>query len=218
MADLTISFNLTYLGTVPKTVTLLLKSFFIVRKFLWLYFVDLNHHLYHYYRIVKRYFLGFFPQLVYMPLHLIIVDPLNDSTATLFGSSVRSQTFTSLSMESPRITVTSLDFLNFFYFISFLLLIFLLPLLLLFDISLFGLSGFLSFLGVAMFSRNDLVSFLVHDCSCKSMVKESGCKSEKFSLGKTKNLSKVVKSCVLLLIFFCKTFLGNMSFCFFLLF
>ena len=86
----------------------------LVRQFLWLYFADLNHHFYHYYRIVKCYFGGFFPQLVYMPLHLIIVDPLNDSTATLLDSSVRSQTFTSLNMESPRITVTSLEFLIFF--------------------------------------------------------------------------------------------------------
>ena len=69
-------------------------------------------------------------------------------------------------------------------------------------------------LGVAVFSRNDVVSFLVHDCSCKYMVKEGGCKSEAFSLAETENLFEVVKSCVLLLIFSCEKFLGNMNSCF----
>ena len=44
----------------------------------------------------------------------------------------------------------------------------------LFDKSLFGLSDFLSLFGVGMFSRNDVVSFLSHNCSCKSMVEEGG--------------------------------------------
>ena len=63
---------------------------------------------------------------------------------------------------------------------------------------------FLSLLGVALFSRNDVVSFLAHDCSCKSMFKKGGCKSEAF----------LVKSSVLLSIFSNETFLGNMSSCF----
>ena len=46
------------------------------------------------------------------------------------------------------------------------------------------------------------------------MVKEGGWKSEAFSLAKTENLFEVFKSCVLLLIFSCETFLGNMNFCF----
>ena len=61
---------------------------------------------------------------------------------------------------------------------------------------------FLSLLGVAIFSRNDVVSFLVHDCSCKTMVEGSGWKSEAFSLAKTGNLFEVVKSFLLILIFF----------------
>ena len=77
-------------------------------------------------------------------------------------------------METPRITATSLDLLVFLSFISFLLWILLLLLLFLFDKSLFGLSDFLSRFGVTGFSRNDVVSFLVHDCSYKSMVKEGG--------------------------------------------
>ena len=118
-------------------------------------------------------------------------------------------------MELLTITVTSRDFLNFLSFISFLLLIFLLLLLFLFDKSLFGLSDCLPLLGVDVFSRNDYVSFLVHNCSRKSMVKEDGWKSEAFSLAKTENLFETVKSCALLLIFCCETFLGNMKFCFF---
>ena len=67
-------------------------------------------------------------------------------------------------MESPRITVTSLGFLL-------LLTTDLFPLLspFPFDKSLFDLPDFLSMFGVAVFSCNDVVSFLVQDCFCKSM-------------------------------------------------
>ena len=81
-------------------------------------------------------------------------------TTTLFDSSVSSQPFTSVIMESPRITATSLDCLNFLFFTSFFILIFQLLLLFLFDKPSFGLADFLSLLGVAMFSRNYVVSFL----------------------------------------------------------
>ena len=94
-----------------------------------------------------------------------MVAPRKEFTRTLLESSVSSQPFISLIMESPRITVTSLDFLNFLSFISFLLLVFLLLLIFLFDKSFFGLSDFLSLLSVAVFSHNNVVSFLVHDCS-----------------------------------------------------
>ena len=66
-------------------------------------------------------------------------------------------------------------------------------------------------LGIAVLSRNDVVPFLVHDCSSKSMAKEGGCKSEAFSLAKTENLFEVFKSFELLLVVSCETFFGNFS-------
>ena len=97
-------------------------------------------------------------------------------------------------MESPSITLTSLDCLNFLCFIFVLLLCFLLLSLFLFDKSLFGLSDVLPLLGVAALSRDNVVSYLVHHCSSASMAKEVGSKSERFSLGKTENLLVVTFS------------------------
>ena len=76
-------------------------------------------------------------------------------------------------------------------------------LLFLFDKSLFGLSKFVSFLGVAVLLRNEVISSLGHDFSSKCMVEEGGGKSEAFSLGKTENLFEIVKSFVLLVAFSC---------------
>ena len=50
LTDFTVSFNLPYLGTLPGTVTLLLRSFlliWLVPQFLCLYLTALRHHLYH---------------------------------------------------------------------------------------------------------------------------------------------------------------------------
>ena len=66
-------------------------------------------------------------------------------------------------------------------------------------------------MGVAALSRNDVISFLVHDCSSKFMGKEGGSKSEAFSLTKTKNLFEGVKSFALLLVVSCETVLGLLS-------
>ena len=156
-----------------------------------------------------------FRRWFHVPLHVVVQQ--KDFTTKLFDSSVSSQRFTSLIMESARSNVTSLDLSRskFLSFISFLLLVFFLLLSpLLFDKSLFSLSDFLSLLGVVVLSRNDVLSFPVHDCSCKFMVKKGGYKSEAFSLAKTENLFEVATSFVLLLIFSCETFLGNMNSCF----
>ena len=146
----------------------------------------------------------------------LVVVQRKDFTTTLFDSSVSSQRFTSLIMESARSNVMSLDLSRskFLSFISFYYCFFLLLSPLLFDKSLFSLSDFLSLLGIVVLSRNDVLSFPVHDCSCKFMVKKGGYKSEAFSLAKTENLFEVVTSFVLLLIFSCETFLGNMNSCF----
>ena len=51
LTDLTFSFNLPYVGTLPETVKLLLQFFlqliWLVRQFLWLYFAPLSYHFYY---------------------------------------------------------------------------------------------------------------------------------------------------------------------------
>ena len=44
-----------------------------------------------------------------------------------------------------------------------------------------------------MLLRNDVISFLVHNCSSKCTVEESVGKSESFFLAKTENLFEVIK-------------------------
>ena len=69
-------------------------------------------------------------------------------------------------------------------------------------------------MGVTLLSHNNVVSFLVHDCSSKCIVEEGGGKSEDFFLAKNEALFEIVKSFALFLVFSCKFFLGNVSSCF----
>ena len=108
----------------------------------------------------------------------------------------------SVTMDSPRITVTSLGCLNFLSFTTFLLLFVLLLLLFFLAKSLFVTSDFLPVLGVALLSCNSVLSFLGHDWFFFSVYRgRGGGKSGVFSLAITENLFEV-KSFALLLFFF----------------
>ena len=61
----------------------------------------------------------------------------------------------------------------------------------------------MSLLGFALLSRNNVVYFLVYNCSYKCMVRDGSGKLEESSLAKTENIFRVVKSFVLLLVFSC---------------
>ena len=115
LTDLTFSFSLPYLGTIPETVTLLLQSFDIDLASSTIssaIFCGSESSFISLVPQCKMIFFGFC-SVVGFTCHFIwlVVAPRKDFTTTLFESSVSSQPFTSLIMESSRINATSPDFL-----------------------------------------------------------------------------------------------------------